>query len=916
MVNDGYSQHHKLGVEGRRQVALNVVKEAELEAEAKSQGLVGPTQGLLQRQYQQHIANNERILDAESRAARAEARVEVMADQAEKMEAYWQQQAARIEAHWKEQAEKAENDAREQVNRADQVWREQAEKIEQNAKEWSERITNEYHNVTLPSPQCRQETTSDVKFQSLIQQFEARLETLERLQETLAAQQDCIQETLVGAPRPSPASRQASKLASPKPPLAPQVVDEAAASSRRPTPTPLEDVRKGLGIADMLREAAAEAPAKSNPASPVSVLVAGTPPATRRLRVALVGKVEEAMADQQRGFEAILQQQEEIKTSVAALVETDVKVDVVEEQEVEEVPTPEASPAAGRKKAPWVPPLCWAWRIDGPKKLGEDERSLATLPQQQSCESKLRRLLFRGHIPPLVIAWFFLGAILVLFELGTVPLLSFGVDFPYQVHRGLSYAILSYWFLDICFPLLSYWFDDEWRADSVSHVFWDYHSPMSLAFDFLMLLLDVAIVVIPFIDSMSIYGYTFHQDADIWMFRVVRLLRYARVRRRMATAANVNSRGAQWYVAEPAILIIVCMHAFACGLYLVNNSTHVHDLISANTQIEYEPDAWIYQNSNSTIESYFLALQWSMSQFTPAASSEILPRNWVERYFMICTGFVAAVLLAVLVWNLMLAATETAANRQHAKSCMVMTLDYLEDCGASPSLNHRFATWLAKQRPPSNALTTTQNAMENHQLPGWVAARLKCNKPSLSAELDDLIRKPAMSGHALFRQLLANHQMLAPGLYLRLEELTLSPGDVLYTAGKPGSRAHIVVSGHLRYDRASGSEEPACLTKGQWLGEASLWFQVWLRRGRAYACSAQWTHCHLLALPAQQLQELLLEPQHREAHADVAAYARVFGHYAAEQPESWLSDHISDESALEIHQTSTEGKAELELEIG
>lgn len=138
-----------------------------------------------------------------------------------------------------------------------------------------------------------------------------------------------------------------------------------------------------------------------------------------------------------------------------------------------------------------------------------------------------------------------------------------------------------------------------------------------------------------------------------------------------------------------------------------------------------------------------------------------------------------------------------------------------------------------------------------------------------------------------------------------MEELTLAPGEVLYSAGKPGTRAHIVVNGRLRYeslpyDRPSGADEPATLVKGQWLGEAALWFHMWVRRGRAYACSAGWSHCHIVSLPAQQLQELLLEPQHHEAHAMVAAYARCFGHYAAEQSQAWLTDNIDEDSVREI----------------
>lgn len=485
-----------------------------------------------------------------------------------------------------------------------------------------------------------------------------------------------------------------------------------------------------------------------------------------------------------------------------------------------------------------------------------------------------------------------LGALLLLLEIAAVPLLAFGTDSlsvaTLALVRALWLVTLLYWLGDVCQPFLLRQLDDERRTDSPEEAFWDYHSRLSIGFDIVMIILDLVIAIMSLMSDVH--------NSYIWVLRVVRFARYARVRQRLSLVASVHARRTQWCVVEPAVLIIACFHAFACGFYLV----------SADNQ--HEPDAWVPQhNPKSARDAYMLALHWSMSQFTPV-TSEVQPGSQMERYYAAGAAFVAAVLLSVFFGNLMAAATEAAGARQRHKSCMAATREYLDDCGARRALHRRFAAWLAAESPPNNASLSAPST-EHQKLPGWVAIRLKRSDPALSAELDELIRKPAIVGHPLFRQLQDAHKKLAPGIYLRLEELTLAPGEVLYSAGKPGTRAHIVVNGRLRYealpyDRTSGSDEPATLMKGQWLGEAALWFHMWVRRGRPYACSAGWSHCHLVSLPAQQLQELLLEPQHREAHAMVAAYARSFGQYAMEQSQSWLTDHIDEDSASEIFKRS------------
>merc|ERR1712232_669472 len=97
-------------------------------------------------------------------------------------------------------------------------------------------------------------------------------------------------------------------------------------------------------------------------------------------------------------------------------------------------------------------------------------------------------------------------------------------------------------------------------GDKPEGAFWHYHSRPSLAFDIFMIMLDLVVTIIPFITNMNM----------LTVLRVLRFSRYARVRHRLSLAAAVHGWRTQWLVAEPAVLIIACFHALACGFYLVS----------------------------------------------------------------------------------------------------------------------------------------------------------------------------------------------------------------------------------------------------------------------------------------------------------------------------------------------------------
>jgi hypothetical protein len=86
---------------------------------------------------------HQRILDAESRAARAEAKAEAIVAQSDKMEGYWREQFDQSERLWKMQGENAERTAKAQAERSSQVWKDHAETVERDAQAWAKRLTSE-----------------------------------------------------------------------------------------------------------------------------------------------------------------------------------------------------------------------------------------------------------------------------------------------------------------------------------------------------------------------------------------------------------------------------------------------------------------------------------------------------------------------------------------------------------------------------------------------------------------------------------------------------------------------------------------------------------------------------------------------------------------------------------------------------
>eukprot|EP00928_Gymnodinium_smaydae_P019490 TRINITY_DN17486_c0_g1_i2.p1 TRINITY_DN17486_c0_g1~~TRINITY_DN17486_c0_g1_i2.p1 ORF type:complete len:404 (+),score=115.77 TRINITY_DN17486_c0_g1_i2:111-1322(+) len=148
---------------------------------AKKKGLLRKQQDFLQEQTRQTMQQqqqcqemqrleHEKLVEAEARAAKAEARAELVLQQAERMESHWKEQAVQAERLWKQQADRVERDMKERLDQQQQL------QLQARASDES----SEFSRVL-----------------TFCQQFETRLTTMEKQQ--IQQQQDLAARAASGA---------------------------------------------------------------------------------------------------------------------------------------------------------------------------------------------------------------------------------------------------------------------------------------------------------------------------------------------------------------------------------------------------------------------------------------------------------------------------------------------------------------------------------------------------------------------------------------------------------------------------------------------------------------------------------------------------------------------------------------------
>jgi hypothetical protein len=456
---------------------------------------------------------------------------------------------------------------------------------------------------------------------------------------------------------------------------------------------------------------------------------------------------------------------------------------------------------------------------------------------------------------PQRVAWDVVGAVLILYDLITVPLRVF--DPPDTVFSNtMDIFSLVFWTMSIPIALTTAYLNEgvyEMNPKAIcSHYFkgWFW--------------IDMAVVV-P--DWSFMFAKLVMQGSNDTASGSVRLLRILRLSRSMRLLRLAKLK---WIVAAVKDLIdsefldilfnilkmilslLAVNHYLACGWFALTLLEQSRSWISV---YHFSSEDWTYQ--------YVSAFHWAITQFTPA-SMHVQPENMYERCYAI------AVVVAGLVGFAYLCGSITGSLTELRK---------LNEEGAKQFWNVR--RFLKKNMVPMVLRIKIEKYLEH----AWMlhkGSNTEKNLPilhlltqQLKDELNLAIHMPHLRCHPLFEFLNDRYndsmQRIATGA---LSRKLFARGETIFLPHELAQHMDFVVAGNLRYTRtceATHSEIVEWVTMGEdWITEPAVWTEEWITLGELIAACVT----EMLEVSQKEFAEAIKRTPH--VFAVVSAYASNF----------------------------------------
>lgn len=325
----------------------------------------------------------------------------------------------------------------------------------------------------------------------------------------------------------------------------------------------------------------------------------------------------------------------------------------------------------------------------------------------------------------------------------------------------------------------------------------------------------------------------------IRMIRLLRLLRMREVLDSLSERIQSESTVIGVSIAKTITVISFLAHLMACSWANVGLISAGESWLAA-TGYEYQPFEMVY----------FVALHWSLSQFT-GGMDEVTPAmsNLSERVYAVVAWFIAFILAAAFLSSLTSSMTQLyiiASADQHKLSSLRRYLSQME---ISNGLAARV------QRNAQHALREQLRLVSEQSV-----ELLMCISESLRVELHFEMYGPMLSVHPFFRLYTEDcPQIMRKVCHKCVKVHIVSAGDVIFNTGELPSRPqmYLILSGKCRYVADFGISHS--LGQGDWVAEAVLWTK-WMHRGN-FTVTADGKMC---IVDAQHFHEIISTFQHRD----------------------------------------------------
>jgi len=477
---------------------------------------------------------------------------------------------------------------------------------------------------------------------------------------------------------------------------------------------------------------------------------------------------------------------------------------------------------------------------------------------------------------PSRLAWDFIGAFLILYDLFAIPLDVFEPpETPFI--SGIDWFTLIFWTVNIPASLLV-----GFVKDGITIM-----SPFRIAVQYFKtwFMVDLLVVVPDWAFKMHAgeegSGGSAHA-AKVKLLRTLRLLRMVRLLRLLKLRKilqNLNELIDTEYasivanIVKMIVLLLVINHYIGCCWFLVGSNApdKSRSWIAAH---EFDDVEWGYQ--------YFTAFHWSLTQFTPA-SMHVQPQNLQERVFAIAVVVFALVGFSYVVGSITGSLTQLRSMQEDTYKQFWNLRRYLKQNRVPMALSARIQRYLEHAWSSQKQKLTVTGTKLFSLLSEQLHSELQCE-----------ISLPHLRIHPLFSELNAVSATTVRRIAnLALKRKLLARSDTMFIPGESATQMSIVVSGWLEYRRAdsTGEDRQERVNKGEdWISEPALWTPAWVHLGGLTAV----TECDMVMVEPERFSAVI----HRNPSAQglTVTYAKNFLRWLNEQDPDELSDISQGES--------------------
>eukprot|EP00927_Polykrikos_kofoidii_P083482 TRINITY_DN8555_c0_g1_i2.p1 TRINITY_DN8555_c0_g1~~TRINITY_DN8555_c0_g1_i2.p1 ORF type:complete len:966 (-),score=151.81 TRINITY_DN8555_c0_g1_i2:44-2941(-) len=503
---------------------------------------------------------------------------------------------------------------------------------------------------------------------------------------------------------------------------------------------------------------------------------------------------------------------------------------------------------------------------------------------------------------PSRIAWDVMGAILLMWDCITIPMML--LDPPRSnLLYSMEWVTMLFWTGDMFASCITGYVSKGVTVMGRTSILLHYVR-YGLALDMIVVGPDWAFTIMEVVGKSEDTGATSGSKMlrALRGVRTVRLLRLVKLRRILGMIKDrINSEAIfiLMNIVKLMMVLLLVNHFLACVWYAIGDFSRS----SGNVN-------WIesYDLGRSSFEyRYFTSLHWSLTQFTPG-SIDVQPQNVFERVFSIIVLLFGLVLFSSFVSSLTASITQLRTMSSDKEKQFWLLRRYLRQRGIGNSLCFRVLRYLEFAVQEQKDLVPESRVW----VLGWLSSQLH-------QELLYEVSFKCMMMHPLFDYICQQarstmHQLASTAL----SQQSFAKGEALFMHGSLAQAMYIIDSGSLVYTKVrqppsaavagsegggdgismgrTASKKPQVQVqdlvvkpgKGDFMCEPALW-TMWNHIGGAQAC----TECKIVAVQVVPFGDVMRK--------DMIAWALVANY--AERYVQWMNmlgrECFSDVAAAE-----------------